>query len=96
MDVKWQEYEKKQADLKKHFKRQYLKVLSIFFAYNIVADLVIYFISDLIAPMGFVAFIISTGLSLYIMLKSIAGLKNIKLNQERLLQQEAPVGKIRI
>lgn len=96
MDAKWQEYEKKQADLKKHFKRQYLKVLAIFFAYNIIADLIIYFLGDLIAPMGFVAFVISTGLSLYIMLKSIANLKSIKTNQERLLQQEAPVGRIRI
>lgn len=96
MDAKWQEYEKKHAELKKHFKKEYLKVLAIFLSYNIVADLIIYFIKDLIAPMGFVAFIISTGLSLYMMLKAITNLKNIKSNQEKLLQQEAPVGKIRL
>ncbi len=97
MDEKWVAYEQKQKDLKKQFKGQYLKVLAIFAAYNIVADTIIFFIKDIISsPMAIVTLLVSTGLSFYITLKAIADLRKIKHEQLMKLQQEAPVGKIRI
>ena len=97
MDNKWQQYEEKQKALKKHFSKQYLKVWLIFLGYNLVADVVIFLIRGIITePIAIVAFLVSTGLSLYIALKAFVDLKKIKTQQENLLMQEAPVGKIRL
>lgn len=97
MDEKWAAYEQKQKELKKHFKVQYLKVILIFLLYNGVADtLLILFAEAMNWPVAIVAFLVSTGISVYIMLKAIAGLRHIKHQQYLKLQQDAPVGKIRI
>jgi hypothetical protein len=97
MDPKWKQYEEKQKALKKHFKKQYLKVWLIFIAYNLVADIIIFLLSGIITePIAIVVFLVSTGLSFYIALKAFVDLKKIKTQQETLLMQEAPVGKIRL
>lgn len=97
MDNKWKQYEEKQKALKKQFQKQYLKVLLVFIAYNLVADIVIFLIKGIITePIAVVAFLVSTGLSFYIALKAFVDLKKIKTQQENLLMQEAPVGKIRL
>ena len=97
MDSKWQQYEEKQKALKKQFKKQYLKVWIIFAVYNVIADVAIILLSGIITePIAIVAFLVSTGLSFYIALKAFVDLKKIKTQQETLLMQEAPVGKIRL
>ncbi len=97
MDEKWAAYEQKQLDIKKQFRKQYLKVLLVFLLYNVVADtLLIIFAEAINWPVAIVIFLVSTGLSFYIMLKHIAELRAIKHQQFLKLQQEAPVGKIRI
>ena len=97
MDNKWKQYEEKQKALKKQFKKQYLKVFLVFIAYNLVADIVIFLIKGIITePIAVVVFLVSTGLSFYIALKAFVDLKKIKTQQENLLMQEAPVGKIRL
>lgn len=97
MDEKWQQYEAKRKALNKHFKKQYLKVLLGFIAYNIVADVVIFALLKGIigGPFATVAFLVSTGISFFFALKSFTDLKNIKNQQEVQLMQDAPVGKIR-
>ena len=97
MDEKWAAYEEKQKELKKHFKAQYIKVIAIFLLYNGVADtLLILFAEAMNWPVAIVAFLVSTGISFYIMLKTVAELRRIKHQQYLKLQQDAPVGKIRI
>jgi hypothetical protein len=97
MDEKWQVYEEKRKALKKQFRAQYLKVWLVFIAYNIVADVVIYLLREIMTePIAIVAFLVSTGLSFYIALKSVVDLKNIKTTQENKLMEDAPIGKIRI
>lgn len=97
MDAKWQQYEEKRKALKKQFAKQYLKVWIIFLAYNIVADVVIYLLRGVLTePIAIVAALVSTLVSFYIALKSVVDLKNIKTQQENLLMQDAPVGKIRL
>ena len=92
-----EKYEEKKKALNRHFAKQYLKVWILFFIYNAVADLVIYLIRDFItSPIAVVAVLVSTGLSFYISLKSIADLRNIKTAQENKLIQELPISKINI
>ena len=82
---------------KKRFKAQYIKVIAIFLLYNGVADtLLILFAEAMNWPVAIVAFLVSTGISFYIMLKTVAELRRIKHQQYLKLQQDAPVGKIRI
>ncbi|MEE0927650.1 MAG: hypothetical protein UIG59_00540 [Acutalibacteraceae bacterium] len=97
MDEKWQQYEEKVKALKKQFLKQYLKVWAVFIIYNIVADVAIYLLRGIMTePIAIVAFLVSTGLSFYIALKSVVDLKNIKTAQENKLMEDAPIGKIRI
>ena len=97
MDEKWAAYEQKQQELKKHFKKQYLIVIAVFLLYNIIADgLLIFFAESINWPIAIVMILVSTGLSLYITFKKIAELRSIKHQQFLKLQQEAPVGKIRV
>ena len=92
-----EKYEAKRKELNKHFSKEFLKVWLFFFIYNAVADVVIYFIKDIISsPMAVVAVLVSTGISFFITLKSVAELKNIKNEQENKLMQDAPLGKIKI
>ncbi len=97
MNDKWQQYEEKRKALNKKFKKQYLKVLLIFLAYNIVADILIFAVLKTFigGPFAIVAFLVSTGLSFFFALKSFTDLKNIKNQQEIQLMQDAPVGRIR-
>ena len=97
MDEKWQQYEEKVKALKKQFLKQYLKVWAVFIIYNIVADVAIYLLRGIMTePIAIVAFLVSTGLSFYIALKSVVDLKNINTAQENKLMEDAPIGKIRI
>ncbi len=97
MDEKWAAYEQKQKELKSQFKKQYLKVIIIFLIYNAVADTLLITFAEVINwPIAIVAFLVSTGLSLFIALKTVAELRRIKHQQYLKLQQDAPVGKIRI
>ena len=97
MDEKLARYEAKKEALNKQFKKQYLKVWIIWLIYNAVADTAIFLLEGVIGlPFAIVAFLVSTGLSLYLAFKSTAELKCIKSRQETLLMEEMPVGKIRI
>lgn len=92
-----EKYEAKKKELSRHFAKQYLKVWVIFVIYNIVADIVIFFIRNYItSPIAVVAVLVSTGLSFYMTLKSIAELRNIKTAQENKLIHELPISKINI
>lgn len=92
-----EKYEAKKKALSHHFAKQYLKVWVIFVIYNIVADIVIFFIRNYItSPIAVVAVLVSTGLSFYMTLKSIAELRNIKTAQENKLIHELPISKINI
>lgn len=92
-----EKYEAKKKALSRHFAKQYLKVWVIFVIYNIVADIVIFFIRNYItSPIAVVAVLVSTGLSFYMTLKSIAELRNIKTAQENKLIHELPISKINI
>ncbi len=93
----YEKYEAKQKELKKQFSKEYLKVWLFFFAYNIVADIAIYFLREILTePIAVVAVLVSTGISFFITLKAVVDLKHIKTEQENKLMQDAPLGKIKM
>ena len=94
----WEKYEKARADLKRKFRRLRWRTRLVWFIYNVIADVLLF---TLLAPRtsvpttwGFAAF--STLLSTIIMFKKIKDWLQIEAEQERLLMNNAPVGKIRL
>lgn len=94
----WEKYEKTRDELRKKFKKLRWKTRLVWLVYNIAADALLF---GVLAPrtstplaLGVVVF--STMLSTIMMLQKIKGWLKIEAEQERLLMDNAPVGKIRL
>lgn len=94
----WEKYEKARADLRRKFRKWRWLTRLVWFLYNMIADALLF---GLLAPqtsipttIGVVAF--STMLSTIMMFKKIKDWLRIEAEQERLLMDNAPIGKIRL
>ncbi|MBR4949528.1 MAG: hypothetical protein IKZ25_02005 [Clostridia bacterium] len=97
MNDKWQEYEKKKADLHKKYNRLRWRPRIICLGYNIIADILIFsFLSGTKLPFGVIICVLSTVISLVYMLKATGELTKIEKQQETILINEAPVGKFKV
>ncbi len=96
-DNKWKAYEEKVNEIKQHFKKEKRKGWLIFLAYNVVVDVVLFFVRNLLTtPFAITVFLVSTLLSLYILLKNITQLNRVRNEQLLLHQQNEPTGRFRV
>lgn len=94
----WEKYERARTELRRRFKKYRWLTRLVWFIYNVAADALLF---GLLAPrtsvpttLGVVAF--STMLSTIMMFKKIKDWLQIEAEQEKLLMDNAPVGKIRL
>ncbi len=93
----WEKFEEKREKLKKKYKNFRKKRILTCIVYNILADIIIFtFLKGELFPYAIPAFIVSTALSVILMFKAINELLKIEAEQEKLLLDEAPIGKIKI
>ena len=94
---KWEQFEEKRKELKKKYKSFRKKRIMLCVIYNILADILIFtFLKGKLFPYSIPAFIASTALSVIFMFRAINELLKIEAEQEKLLLDEAPIGKIKI
>ncbi len=93
----WGKFEEKRIALKKKYKAFRTKRILFCIAYNILADILIFtFLKGELFPYAIPLFIASTALSVILMFRAINELLKIEATQEKLLLDEAPVGKIKL
>lgn len=97
MNNDWKEFDKKRLKLHKKYKRLKWKPRIIWILYNILADIIIFcFLTGRSFPFAVFTCFFSTVLSTVYLIKAINELSRIEAEQDRILMNDAPVGKLKL
>lgn len=97
MNENWQEFEKKRDLLHKKYKKLKRKPKLIWLVYNIIIEVCLFaFIGEGNYPYAILISLLSFTLSSVYMIKAINNLSKVEAEQDLLLMNDAPVGKLKI
>ncbi len=94
----WEKYEKSRAELRRKFKKLRWQTRLVWFIYNVTVDALLFGVlaPRTSTPLALGVAVFSTMLSTIMMFKKIKNWLEIEAEQEKLLMDNAPVGKIRL
>lgn len=97
MNNNWKAFEEKRKALHTKYCKMKWRNRIIWLCFNVVVDFLIFsFINQSRLPLAVVLCMISTILSTVYMIKSINELKKIEAEQDLILMNDAPIGKIKL